>query len=303
MDITVVIPTHNPRRDYLQQVITALRQQTLPPARWALVLVDNHSSCHVEEGLDLSWQPNAKIVREPILGLTAARLCGFRSAKSDLIVLVDDDNVLGRNFLEETLVVASEYPMLGVWGGAIRPHYEAPNLAPPTSLLPLLTVRTPTSDSWSNDINHHVSTPWGAGLCVRRTVAERYAAELESKPQRRTLDLQGSQLRYGGDTDIVYTACRMGLGKGVFPRLELEHLIPASRCSADYLCRVAEGRGYTEVLHEIILHGTPTHPSSSFDAWLRARRRRWHLSALEQKVDVAHERGRRKAIVELVAAS
>jgi hypothetical protein len=41
--ISVVIPTHNPREDYLVRVLDALRQQTLPCEQWELVVVDNGS--------------------------------------------------------------------------------------------------------------------------------------------------------------------------------------------------------------------------------------------------------------------
>ena len=41
--VSVVIPTHNPRMDYLARVIEALKQQTLPCEQWELVIVDNGS--------------------------------------------------------------------------------------------------------------------------------------------------------------------------------------------------------------------------------------------------------------------
>ncbi len=41
--ISVIIPTHNPRMDYLARVLEALRGQTLPPERWELLIVDNNS--------------------------------------------------------------------------------------------------------------------------------------------------------------------------------------------------------------------------------------------------------------------
>jgi glycosyltransferase involved in cell wall biosynthesis len=41
--ISVVIPTHNPRMDYLARVIDALRGQTLSKDLWELVIVDNGS--------------------------------------------------------------------------------------------------------------------------------------------------------------------------------------------------------------------------------------------------------------------
>jgi len=41
--VSVVIPTHNPRMDYLKRVLEALRQQTLEQSAWELVVVDNGS--------------------------------------------------------------------------------------------------------------------------------------------------------------------------------------------------------------------------------------------------------------------
>ena len=41
--VSVVIPTHNPRMDYLARVLEALRQQTLAKSLWELVIVDNGS--------------------------------------------------------------------------------------------------------------------------------------------------------------------------------------------------------------------------------------------------------------------
>ncbi len=41
--VSVVIPTHNPREDYLARVLDALRAQTLDQSAWELVVVDNNS--------------------------------------------------------------------------------------------------------------------------------------------------------------------------------------------------------------------------------------------------------------------
>ena len=300
MKVSVVIPAHNPRGDYLALVLDALRRQSLPAADWELVVVDNRSTEPLAARLDLGWHPNARVVREEMLGLTRARLAGFAASKGEIIVLVDDDNVLGGDYLSRVLEVAQECPFLGVWGGSIAPRYEDPGLAPPNSLLPLLTVRVTAEDLWSNDPSHHASTPWGAGFCLRRSVALRYARELEEQPQRAALDLQGKRLLYSGDTDIAYTACRMGLGKAVMARLTLEHLIPKQRCSAEYLCRVAEGRGYTEVLHDYVLHGQMPDGRRSVASSIRAAVRRLRHTRLENKVMTAHDAGRTAAMRDLV---
>ena len=48
--VSVVIPTHNPRADYLTRVIEALREQTLEQSAWELVVVDNGSRVPLKAG-------------------------------------------------------------------------------------------------------------------------------------------------------------------------------------------------------------------------------------------------------------
>jgi glycosyltransferase involved in cell wall biosynthesis len=138
--VSVVIPTHNPRVDYLARVIDALRGQTLSKDLWELVIVDNGSQPELRvaglrdqetKGLkdeateiDLSWHGNARVVREERLGLTFARLRGFAEAEGELIVMVDDDNVLAPDYLEKALRIAEKHPMLGAFGGKCLPEFE-----------------------------------------------------------------------------------------------------------------------------------------------------------------------------------
>ena len=43
LEVSVVVPTHNPRRDYLERVLEALAEQTLDRSRWEMVVIDNKS--------------------------------------------------------------------------------------------------------------------------------------------------------------------------------------------------------------------------------------------------------------------
>src|ERR1700731_4167104 len=98
--LSVIICTHNPRLDYFQRCVDGLRNQTLSCQEWELLLVDNRSDEPVADCVDLSWHPVTRVVREEAPGLTAARLRGIRESRGDLVVFVDDDNVLDRDFLE-----------------------------------------------------------------------------------------------------------------------------------------------------------------------------------------------------------
>ena len=108
---SVTICTRNPRLDYLSRVLTALRQQTLPMIEWELLLIDNASQNPLQNLVDLSWHPTARIVHESEPGLSPARLRAIAEAEGELIIFVDDDNVLDPSYLSESMRIALQFPV------------------------------------------------------------------------------------------------------------------------------------------------------------------------------------------------
>lgn len=298
--ISVIIPTHNPRPDFLSRALSALRAQTLPAPQWELLVVDNASA--EPAAPDLQWHPRARVVREPQLGLTRARVRGFSEALGELAVLVDDDNLLDPGYLEAALEISRAHPFLGTWSGAITLQFQDPATAPPQPFLRFLTTRRVTRAVWSNDPSHNDSTPWGAGLCVRRAVFEAYLALTKGDPRRASLDLQGRTFVYGGDTDIAFTGCSIGYGKGVFPSLHLTHLIPAGRCETANLLKSAEGQAYSEILHGYLLNGTVSGgPRRDLVGRLGEIVRYLRADRHERAIKRAYRRGYSRALSELGA--
>ena len=301
MQLSIVIPTHNPRLDYLGQVLAGLRAQTVPVGEWELIVIDNASSALVAPQIDLAWHPQSRVIREERLGLTAARLAGFAAAHGEVVVLLDDDNIVAPDFLAAVAQIARAHPFLGSWSGNVELVFEPGVTPPPAAWRSYLTERRCAQAVWSNDPSHNESTPWGAGLCVRRAVADSYRRLSERDPALLRLDLSGSQLVYGGDTDIAYHGCSLGLGKGVFPMLKLRHLIPPARCERAYLLRVIEGHAYSEWLHHWVLHKAV--PREESNPWSRLKRLlRLVLSdSTTRSAEVARGRGHARAARELAA--
>lgn len=246
-ELSVILCTRNPREAYLKRTLAALQIQTLSKDRWEFIVVDNASDPALEPRLDLSWHPRARILREEVPGTTPARRCGFRAAGADLIVTVDDDNLLSPDYLEQALSLAASHPFLGAWGGAIDGEFEEP---PAEWLLPhleLLAVRPAECGMWSNLYVSWVSTPVGAGMCLRRQVVEAYLASIAAQPGRLILGRVGSSMLSSEDIDIAYHAIDLGMGCGRFPALRLTHLIPKARCERNYLLRLAEGTAESQV--------------------------------------------------------
>lgn len=247
--LSVIICTHNPRREYLGKTVDHLRRQSLPPERWELLVVDNRSEPAVSEWCDLGWHPQARIVREEAIGLTNARVCGIEQTVAETLVFVDDDNLLDPNYLAEAARIAEECPFLGAWGGQQRPVFERP---PPPRLFELygelLAIRAVEKTIWTNEVGRIAATPVGAGMCLRRCVASAYLAVLRSDPLRRSLDRSGKALTGAGDQDMAFVACDQGLGVGLFPSLVLDHLMPPDRLEEGYLLRLVEGGHFSAVI-------------------------------------------------------
>lgn len=239
--ISVIICTHNPRIQYLHQVLDRLRAQSQPSGDWELIIVDNDSARPVVQLVDIGWHPQSRVVRESSLGLTHARIRGIREASADILCFVDDDNLLDSDYLRRALVLTEKYPAIGAFGGSIRPNFETD---PPNWLDPyreMLALRDVTRELWTNAREAPFNPPCGAGLVVRTVVAKEYERQLELVTWRKSLDRRGTNLISGGDTDLVLTACDIGYGWGVFPELTLEHLIPSERLEWQYMMKLLTG--------------------------------------------------------------
>jgi glycosyltransferase involved in cell wall biosynthesis len=302
VSLSVITCSHNPRPDYLKQVIDALKDQTLDKARWEYLFIDNASANALDAQVDLSWHPHARHVREEQLGLTHARLCGIREATGEILVFVDDDNVLDADYLEQVIAVSEQHPTIGAWGGQRRPVFEQEPPAWSKRHWSHLAIHEFEQDSWANLPDLPNTTPNGAGLCVRKAVADYYARLHESGRRDFILDRAGSSLISGGDVDLASCACDLGLGVGLFASMKLAHLIPKERLEEDYLLRLAEGVGYSGVILNSFRSTSVLAPRS----WSRKAAdflRFLRKDAHERRIYRAQQRGERQAQRDLLTAS
>jgi hypothetical protein len=216
-----------------------------------------------------------------------------------VFVFVDQDNVLRPDYLQGVADIAVEYPLIGTWGGQILLKFDEPDKAPDKRLWGSLCTREVESDIWSNVVDHHASTPCGAGLCARREVLAAYRNAVLANPLRRLLDPTPRGPGFGGDTDIAYEGIRAGYGKGNFRRLVLDHLTPVGRCSDAYILKNAEGLAFSAALHGFVERGQVTPPRNDWRFWVMNWLRRPGMARLDWEVLLARQRGRRNAVKEI----
>src|SRR5689334_18807906 len=93
-DISVVIPLYK-AADYLPRLLQSLEAQIFPLNRFEVILVDDLSPDNtrtVAEELQKASPLNLQLIwREENGGVSAARNSGWRSARSSLILFIDQD--------------------------------------------------------------------------------------------------------------------------------------------------------------------------------------------------------------------
>jgi glycosyltransferase involved in cell wall biosynthesis len=250
ISVTVIIPTHNPDPGRLARTLSGLQRQSLPIEQWELVIVDNRSNSPVSP--DLSWHSNARVILENRLGLTSARLAGGASARGEVLVFVDDDNVLHPDYLKTVIELFAQDSRLGAAGGKSLPEWESPpdvwvneftlNLAL-RDLGDRPRIAEPTEPGYPD------CAPVGAGMAIRKAAWAVYTSAIASDPTAPT-DRSGKELTSGGDNDIVLRIFRAGWRIGYFPQLSLKHLIPDGRLTREYLARLNHGiaKSWVQVL-------------------------------------------------------
>jgi glycosyltransferase involved in cell wall biosynthesis len=267
MLITVIIPTHNPHLGRLAATLLGLQSQTLADDLWEVILVDNGSSNPV----DPTWcgqhftRP-LRIVREPELGLSSARRSGILSARTDLIAFSDDDNVFAPDYLERSVHNFSLPQNVGVAGGRSLPVYEGPlpdwyqeGMAPlgcrDLGDEPLVFSAT----DYKIRRDYPAFAPVGAGMVFRKTAMVSW---LTSVGRNGITDRKGDSLSSAGDCDMVLCALDAGWSVAYWPDLSLQHLIPPTRVTSEYLARISRC-AFRDFIRVLDIHGIRPWPAIS----------------------------------------
>jgi hypothetical protein len=215
-------------------------------------------------------------------------------------VFVDDDNVLASDYLASVQRIATDHEFLGAWSGSVAAEFEE---SPPEWTKRYwgnLVIREVTRDAWSNLYDLDATTPLGAGLCVRRTVAQYYLNLHATGSRAVVLDRTGTNMVSGGDNDLAACALDMGYATGVIASLKLTHLIPRERLTEDYLLRLMEGVAYSSrMLKSFRPETAQFEKARGFSSRAADLARRVRMTSREKRFQDALMRGEMRARAEL----
>lgn len=103
LSVSVVVATFN-RQELLRRLLEQLDRQSVDPARFEVVVVDDGSDEDARDKLaDLETRYALHVERQENAGAAAARQRGVERARGEIVVFLDDDMQIAKDFLEKHL--------------------------------------------------------------------------------------------------------------------------------------------------------------------------------------------------------
>lgn len=156
LSVSVVICVHD-RHEYLDEALESLRHQTLVPDEIIIVNDGSTQPSTLEYLNNVASQYPVLVLNTNNLGLAGARNLGRSSATSDVLVFLDDDDILGNNYLQKTVsfltshdsysVVYTEAELFGETNEPWQlPEYNARRIVIENMVYAAAAIRTSTFD-------------------------------------------------------------------------------------------------------------------------------------------------------------
>lgn len=239
--ISVIVCTYN-RDKYLYDALSRIAGNDYPVDKYEIVLVNNNSTDNTIAEAERFGRdyPNIrfKIVTELQNGLSYARNKGIEESSGDILVFLDDDSAVGSNYLGNINEDLSQHPDATAFGGKVVPVFETgkPKWVSCWTM-PLFAV---TDKGEGTLIFKGTSYPVGANMGIRRSAFEQYGYFDTQLGRKRDILLGGEE------KDFFYRLKAQKQKIYYFGNIAVEHFIPASRTTNDYIKNIGIGVGISE---------------------------------------------------------
>lgn len=237
--LTLIICTYH-RADLLAHCLAALAAQTPPDIPWELIVINNSSPDNTTEVVDdfLIRHPqiDGRCITETQQGLSHARNRGYREARAEWVIYLDDDAKAQTDFLQRAawLIANTGYKIVGgvflPWYHYGRPRWYRDRYA--TNALAHRELCVPRGN--------YVATG-GVMLWEKQLLAE-----LGGFDPR--VGMVGDKLAFGEETYLQERARTRGIAVAYDPRLIIHHVVMPQKLSVDYFFRAYFAAGRDAVL-------------------------------------------------------
>jgi glycosyltransferase involved in cell wall biosynthesis len=235
--ISVIICTYN-REDIILETLPAIAEQTVDPSTYEILIINNNSTDNTETVIKnfQSIYSNIRIHNENQLGLSHARNTGFKNAKYNWIVYIDDDAKANKNFIEQLGSTIQNYNFDCI-GGLYLPWHKYPK---PKWFLD----RYGSNGLLRSDIGSVEDKYLSGGvLAINKPIIESLGGFSHS------LGMSGAKIAYGEEIHLQNKLRSKGYKIGFDPDLIVYHLVAKYKLHPLWYLRrgYAEGRDYWKI--------------------------------------------------------
>ncbi|MCD6574855.1 glycosyltransferase [Candidatus Aerophobetes bacterium] len=103
IEVSVIIPTYN-RAYIIEKVVKNLANQTYPPDKYEVIIVDDGSTDNTQEVVSSISAPcDLRYFKQENKGASCARNYGIKKARGEIVIFVDSDILVTPSFIKEHL--------------------------------------------------------------------------------------------------------------------------------------------------------------------------------------------------------
>lgn len=247
IQISVIVCTYN-RDKYIYSTLQHIADNNFPIDEYEIILIDNNCTDQTEaecKRFQANFPDlNFRYYIETRQGLSFARNKGIQEARGNILVFLDDDAFMQRNYLLNLFGHMNTYPDTAAFGGKIVPYYE--------------TERVPEwmskwTYSWVSAIDKGKQTclfkgnsyPIGANMGFRKNIF------LQIGNFNTELGRNKGNLMGGEEKDIFNRLKAQKQNIYYFPDIEVQHVIPEQRTTPTYIKKMAWGIGKSEQIRTL----------------------------------------------------
>jgi glycosyltransferase involved in cell wall biosynthesis len=253
LSATILICTYNRARRLREMLLSLAETRTV--RAWDVMVVDNNSgddTREVVESLIAGYPAPLFYVFEPRQGKSHALNSGIEQSRGDVIVMTDDDVLVGPEWVDASCTILDMHPDIDYSGGPVRPIWGA---------VPPAWLDQRRGDLWGTlaildygpapfVFEERQRVPLGANMAVRRRLIERIGG-FHPELGRRGRSLLGQE-----QAEFFARAREFGARGAYVPHMEVQHHVPAERLTKDYFRRWWYWKGVSRARVDAMHHRT-----------------------------------------------
>lgn len=243
--ITIAICTYN-RAGYLKDTLEGLAVQDTDPSLYEILVINNNSSDGTEAVCEIFSKTNPQAefrwIRETRQGLSFARNKAAKEAQAQVLLYIDDDVFLPKDFVRTAILYAENRESTLCAGGRIFVSFDDHKKQPdwiPRELMPMFGLH----DLGKHDMTYPSGNfPRGGNMIIRKNVFDAFGY-FDTQLGRSANKLLGSE-----EKAFFERIRKNGVELHYWAGLTLVHRIGNQRLSKDYLKMQSVGIGQSERL-------------------------------------------------------